>query len=142
MSFTEEGKGIVFRVYAAVAMILAGVGFLLAAAFTATASSTAPTQTLRVVLAIDVDYVDPALAYAISSWNMEYATCAKLLNYPDKPAPAGSRLVAEVAGGFPRVSRNGRTYTFTVSPASASATDLGSLRVASPPPSTASSSRG
>ena len=98
-------------------MILVGVGFLLGAALTAAASSTArKTETLRVALAIDVDYVDPALAYALSSWNMEYATCAKLLNYPDRPAPAGSRLVAEVAAGFPRVSRNGRTYTFTIRP--------------------------
>ena len=32
-----------------------------------------------------------------TSWQLEYATCAKLLNYPDRPAPAGSRLVPEVA---------------------------------------------
>ena len=37
-----------------------------------------------------------------------------LLNYPDKPAPEGSRLVADAAVGFPRVSRDGKTYTFTV----------------------------
>lgn len=43
-----------------------------------------------------------------------YATCAKLLNYPDAPAPAGTRLVPEVASSLPRVSSDGRTYTFTV----------------------------
>jgi ABC-type transport system substrate-binding protein len=37
-----------------------------------------------------------------------------LLNYPDKPAPEGSRLVPDAAVGFPRVSRDGKTYTFTV----------------------------
>ena len=37
-----------------------------------------------------------------------------LLNYPDKPAPEGSRLVPDAATGFPRVSRDGRTYTFTI----------------------------
>ena len=37
-----------------------------------------------------------------------------LLNYPDKPAPEGSRLVPDAAAGFPRVSRDGRTYTFTI----------------------------
>jgi ABC-type transport system substrate-binding protein len=37
-----------------------------------------------------------------------------LLNYPDKPAPEGSRLVPDAATGSPRVSRDGRTYTFTI----------------------------
>lgn len=105
----------VFRVYASVAMLLAGAALLCGAAFAGPAASTPEkSTTLRVALPTDVDHVDPALAYALSSWNMEYATCAKLLNYPDKPAPAGSRLVPEVAAGFPRVSRNGKTYTFTV----------------------------
>jgi YVTN family beta-propeller protein len=45
---------------------------------------------------------------------INYATCAKLLNYPDAPAPAGTRLVPEVAASLPTVSRDGRTYTFTV----------------------------
>ena len=45
---------------------------------------------------------------------INYATCAKLLNYPDAPAPAGTRLVPEVAASLPRVSSDGRTYTFTV----------------------------
>lgn len=45
---------------------------------------------------------------------ISYATCAKLLNYPDAPAPAGTRLVPEVAASLPRVSSDGRTYTFTV----------------------------
>ena len=44
---------------------------------------------------------------------INYATCAKLLNYPDASAPAGTRLVPEVAASLPRVSSDGRTYTFT-----------------------------
>jgi len=31
----------------------------------------------------DIDYVDPALAYYVISWQIEHATCAKLVNYPD-----------------------------------------------------------
>jgi peptide/nickel transport system substrate-binding protein len=57
--------------------------------------------------------VDPQLAYVTTAWTMEYATAAKLLNYPDKPAPAGSKLVPEVASGF-KVSNSGKTYTFTI----------------------------
>ena len=36
-----------------------------------------------------IDSVDPPLAYTIITWDIEYATCAKLFNYPDAPAPAG-----------------------------------------------------
>jgi ABC-type transport system substrate-binding protein len=37
-----------------------------------------------------------------------------LLNYPDKPAPEGSQLIPEAATAFPVVSKDGKTYTFTV----------------------------
>ena len=48
---------------------------------------------------------EPALAYL---------TCAKLLNHPDAPAPAGTRLVPEVAAALPTRSADGRTLTFTI----------------------------
>ena len=70
--------------------------------------------TLRVVAQGDVDFMDPALADSIISWPLEYATCAKLLNYPDKPPPAGSYLVPEVAAALPARSSDGKTYTFTI----------------------------
>jgi YVTN family beta-propeller protein len=72
----------------------------------------------------DVGSLDPALAYTpleqatvahgALAWQIEYATCAKLLNYPDRPAPFGSTLVPEVADAFPTVSADGRTYTFRI----------------------------
>jgi YVTN family beta-propeller protein len=74
----------------------------------------------------DIGTLDPALAYtplseasftsARLSWQLEYATCAKLLNYPDQPAPIGSQLIPEVAGSLPTRSRDGRTYTFAIRP--------------------------
>src|SRR5262249_19840379 len=45
-----------------------------------------------------------------------YATCAQLLNYPDKAGPAGSRLIPEVAQTLPARSPDGRTYTFKIRP--------------------------
>jgi ABC-type transport system substrate-binding protein len=45
---------------------------------------------------------------------IEEATCAKLLNYPDAPTPDGWRLQPEIAASMPAVSNGGRTYTFTV----------------------------
>ncbi|MGZ6563240.1 MAG: BTAD domain-containing putative transcriptional regulator [Solirubrobacteraceae bacterium] len=60
--------------------------------------------------------IDPATqsAWGYGNFQLEYATCAKLLNYPDKPAPAGWRLQPEIAKSMPTISRDGRTYTFTI----------------------------
>ena len=49
----------------------------------ATAQTPSPTQ-LHGELAADIDYVDPALSYYVPTWSIEYATCAKLVNYPDR----------------------------------------------------------
>src|SRR5919198_4984252 len=70
--------------------------------------------TARFNLRSDTDYTDPTLAYYQVSWQQEYATCAKLLNYPDEAAPKGSQLVPEVAAAMPTISNDGKTYTFTV----------------------------
>ena len=68
----------------------------------------------RVDSPYDVDSMDPALAYDPLLWQMLYATCAKLLNYPDKAGLAGSELVPEVAQSLPARSADGKTYTFTI----------------------------
>src|SRR5262249_34818671 len=47
-------------------------------------------------------------------FQVDRATCAPLLAYPDAPAPAGQRLVPEVAAAWPSLSRDRRTYTFVV----------------------------
>jgi peptide/nickel transport system substrate-binding protein len=69
---------------------------------------------VKVLLADDTDYVDPALAYYQISWQFEYSTCLKLLNYPDSAGDAGSQLIPEAAEALPEVSADGKTYTFTV----------------------------
>ena len=70
--------------------------------------------TLNVDIATDVDYTDPALDYLSTGWEIEYATCLKLMNYPDANGAKGSQLVPEAATGFPKVSNSGKTYDFTV----------------------------
>lgn len=74
----------------------------------------APGGTARVDSRFDLDSVDPALAYLPNSWQLLYATCAKLLNYPDRAGLAGSELVPEVAQSLPARSADGKTYTFTI----------------------------
>ena len=61
----------------------------------------------------DVDYTDPALAYGVLSWQIEYETCAKLLDYSDVGG-GSAELSPDAAAGFPVVSNNGKTYTFTI----------------------------
>jgi peptide/nickel transport system substrate-binding protein len=71
--------------------------------------------TVKIALSGDIDYVDPALAYYQNSWQIEYSTCLKLLNYPDKSGLAGQQLVPDAAD-LPTVSNNGKMYTFTIKP--------------------------
>ena len=70
--------------------------------------------TLNVDLTTDVDYTDPALSYLSTGWELEYATCLKLVNYPDANGPTREPAVPEAASGFPKVSKDGKTYDFTV----------------------------
>src|SRR5215207_11180924 len=92
------------------------VGLLSVFASSAVAKSGAKQGgTLRIDLFTDVDYTDPALDYLSTGWEIEYATCLKLMNYPDANGARGSQIQPEAATGFPKVSNGGRRYTFTVS---------------------------
>ena len=62
----------------------------------------------------DFASLDPALANDPSTVEVMDATCANLVTYPDKPAPAGSQIVPEVAEAVPTPTDGGRTYTFTI----------------------------
>jgi YVTN family beta-propeller protein len=58
--------------------------------------------------------LDPAVAGGGSPFT--YATCAMLLNFPDEPGSGGLRVVPDAARSLPAVSRDGRSYTFTIRP--------------------------
>jgi len=104
------------RLWLSVALLVAGTSLLVAASF---ASAGNASHSLKKGGIWKAGYetasvqVDPQIAYITSAWWLEYATAAKLYNYPDKPGPAGSKLVPEVASKF-TVSKNGRVYTFTL----------------------------
>ena len=61
-----------------------------------------------------LDTMDPAIANTQASWSLLDLTCARLMNYPDEPPPRAFHLVPEVAAAPPKVSRDGKTYTFTL----------------------------
>ena len=113
------------RVWLSVAVLAIGVGLLVSAGFASPASSNsskaaahgAKGGTLRVDLTSDFDFIDPALDYFSHGWQLQYATSCKLLSFPDKEATAGgTKIVPEVAKSLPTISRNGKTYTFTIRP--------------------------
>jgi peptide/nickel transport system substrate-binding protein len=114
------------RLWLSVVGVAIGAALLVAAGFASPAKSTINSAnanfvgakkggTLRLNMSSsDVDYIDPALAYYQLSWDILYISCRPLLNYPDKPAPAGSRLYPDGAAAFPKVSNGGKTYTFRI----------------------------
>ena len=113
----------VLRRWPSLVALAAGIAMMIAAAFAGTAAGTprstnareATGGTLRLDLRSDYDFVDPALAYFSHSWQLEYSTVCKLLNFPDKEATAGgTRITPEVAASLPAVSRDGKTYTFNL----------------------------
>lgn len=110
------------KLWLSVVMVAVGASLLVVAGF-AKPSSAAPASTAKHAatggtinydLDTDIDFSDPALAYYVPSWEIEYATCLKLLNYPDANGAKGSQLVPEAATGFPKVTNGGKTYDFNV----------------------------
>jgi ABC-type oligopeptide transport system substrate-binding subunit len=107
------------RLWLSVTMLVAGASLLVAASFASASGSSSHAFKKGGIWKYGTTgasvQVDPQLAYVTTAWWLEYATAAKLYNYPDKQGPAGSKLVPEVASKF-SVSNNGRKYTFTIRP--------------------------
>ena len=105
------------RVWLAVAMLAAGASLLVAASFASASSGSTHAfkkgGTWRYGATGASVQVDQQLAYVTTAWWLEYATAAKLYNYPDKAGPSGTKLNPEVASKF-TVSKNGKVYTFTI----------------------------
>jgi len=78
--------------------------------------SAPPSDTLVVAQTQDFPSLDPALANSPEAWQLEYATCAKLVDYPATAGYRGTRLLPEVAAALPAVSPDRRTYTFRIRP--------------------------
>src|SRR5439155_2016338 len=79
-------------------------------AATATGGSTREGGVFRV--AGVPDSIDPAIT--IDAGDVLSATCVTLMGGADQPLPEGARLVPEAATGYPAVSRDGKSYTFTI----------------------------
>jgi peptide/nickel transport system substrate-binding protein len=95
------------RLWLSLAMLAAG-GALLAGSALA-GRSLRQGGIFRVGIAGPSVQIDPQVSYITTAWWLEYATAAKLYNYPER----GALLRPEVASHF-KVSNGGRTYTFFI----------------------------
>ena len=99
-----------------VAILGAALAAVAASALCVSGASALPIKqggTFRMAISVGVfQSIDPAL-YGLESRILRPA-CAALMSYPDKPLPAGLRLTPELAKSYPIVSRDRRTYTFTI----------------------------
>src|SRR5881397_1054033 len=104
------------RLWLSVAMLAAGAGLLIAASFASARTNAYAFKKGGIwkygTTGASVG-VDPQIAYITTAWWLEYATAAKLYNYPDKAGPPGTKLLPEVASRFV-VSNSGKRYTFTI----------------------------
>src|SRR5207244_127735 len=118
LAFDLERSHMSRKLWLSAMMAALGAILLVAAGFASAASTSSAAKkggTMRINMsATDVDFTDPSLAYGTISWQIEYATALKLVNYPDKAPPSGGRLQPEAAVGMPIVSKNGKQYTFKI----------------------------
>ena len=104
------------RLWLSVAMLVTGASLLVASSFASAAGTSGALKKggiWKIGTTGASTQVDPQIAYVTTAWWLEYATAAKLYNYPDKSGPAGSKLVPEVASKF-TVSNGGKRYTFFI----------------------------
>jgi len=70
---------------------------------------------VHVVLREDwLDQNDVGNAFAPRAWELEYATQAKLYNYPDWPGTNPSEPVPEIAAAYPVVMRDGGIWRYSI----------------------------
>jgi peptide/nickel transport system substrate-binding protein len=60
------------------------------------------------------DTLDPQIQYVANDAALLYSTQALLLNFPNKAGKAGSILRPDGAVAMPKISKNGKVYTFTI----------------------------
>jgi peptide/nickel transport system substrate-binding protein len=111
------------RMLISAAMSTLGIVFLGAALFASTAAGGTQASakqgatkggSLTIVNTSDFDFVDPQLSYFSQTWEMMAATQLTLLYYPHVEGVKGTILQPYASQGFPKVSKNGTVYTFTI----------------------------
>jgi peptide/nickel transport system substrate-binding protein len=61
-----------------------------------------------------IDSVDGTLANLAGDQTFLAPTCASLTHFSDQPLPSGFRAVPDLSATFPKISKDGKTYVFTL----------------------------
>ena len=95
-------------------VIVATVAVTLLFATSGGASTSREGGTFRVVEGGLMSTIDPALVQYPPEIQILDTACGGLVAFPDKPLPAGLRVVPDLAEALPTISRNRKTYTFRI----------------------------
>ena len=76
------------------------------------AGSSGKTYPLLRVIWDAPDYMDPALAYTVAAWQINWYVYEGLLGYKHESGPAGATLVPYLAESMPKVSADGTKLSF------------------------------
>jgi len=120
---TNRGKWLLAATFAVgVALIAAGCGG--GGSSSGGGSSTGSTGTtsssgktfpnFRIAYDTGIDYLDPSLSYTVQGWSILWNVYLPLLGYKHVNGPDGATLVPYLAKDMPKVSADGKTYTFTL----------------------------
>jgi peptide/nickel transport system substrate-binding protein len=93
------------------------VAWVLVVAVGVTASAAAAARPTLRLAASDPPWsvLDPQVGtFWDSAWSLLHATCTTLVTFPDRSGPSGQVAVPDGAAGYPRVSADGRRYTFEI----------------------------
>ena len=105
-----RGKLVLATLMAAVA-----ASMLVASALAGGTAASAKGGTLRVNHSLsDYEYIDPQKCYDTGCSELIWPISYNLMQYPEKNGAEGKRVYPEAATGMPVVSKDGKTYTFTV----------------------------
>ena len=115
-SSTVGPKGASMPRKRSLAVVLAIAGIALIAAAAASAAPAAKTRRRSSSRSRPTSTTSTRSLYYGETWKLEAATACKLMNWRDKEGRQVLVATPEVAAGLPIVSRDGRTYTFTIKP--------------------------
>lgn len=109
------------RIWTSAAMSVLGVSLLTAAMLAGSAAGGTQAAekkqaggSITITSRSDFDYIDTGLSYFSHTWEMMSASQLTLLYYPHVEGAAGGRLTPMASQGMPKVSKDGKTYTFTI----------------------------
>jgi len=81
---------------------------------TSTASGGKTFPNFRIAYDTGIDYLDPSLSYTVQGWSIMWNVYLPLLGYKHVNGPDGATLVPYLAQSLPKVSSDGKTYTFVL----------------------------